>query len=104
MALGAVTAYKAISSATSIMTHQSGDSYANQVISNNMKYAGYTMAVAASGPAAGFVIAGIAINEVANAIAYSINYRFDRALEGDQIRNMTVIAGDVAYGRKRGGG
>ena len=58
--------------------------------------------LAMSGPAAPFVAAGIAVNEIANGIVGGINYRFDRALEGDQIRNMKVIAGDMSYGRRRG--
>lgn len=58
--------------------------------------------IAMSGPAAPFVAAGIAVNEIANGIVEGINYRFDRALEGNQIRNMKIVAGDVSYGRRRG--
>ena len=101
-ALGSAIAYKTVSSAVAVHQHKSGDSYANAQLNNMVKLAGYGTMLAISGPAAPFVAAGIAVNEIANGIVEGINYRFDRALEGNQIRNMKIIAGDVSYGRRRG--
>lgn len=95
-------AWKTVNSAVQVQQHKSGDSYANAQLSNVMKLAGYGTALAMSGPAAPFVAAGIAVNEIANGIVEGINYRFDRALEGNQIRNMKIVAGDLSYGRRRG--
>ena len=101
-AAGSALVWKAADSAVNVAKHRSGDSYANAQLNNAMKVVGYGTAIAMSGPAAPFVAAGIAVNEIANGIVGGINYRFDRALEGDQIRNMKVIAGDMSYGRRRG--
>ena len=101
-AAGSALVWKAADSAVNVAQHRSGDSYANAQLNNAMKIVGYGAALAMSGPAAPFVAAGIAVNEIANGIVGGINYRFDRALEGDQIRNMKVIAGDMSYGRRRG--
>ena len=101
-AAGSALAWKAADSAVKVAQHRSGDSYANAQLNNAMKIVGYGTAIAMSGPAAPFVAAGIAVNEIVNGVVGGINYRFDRALEGDQIRNMKVIAGDMSYGRRRG--
>lgn len=102
-AAGVAFAWKAVSATSQLYQHRSGDSYANAQLNNGIKLGGYAAAIAMSGPAAPVVAAGIAVNEIISGIVGNANYRFDRALEGDQIRNMKVIAGDISYGRRRGG-
>lgn len=101
-ALGAATVYKTASTVLSIYSHQTKDSQTTERINMGMKYAGYGMAIAMSGPAMPFVAAGIIGNEVANSIAMHSNYKYDRALEGSKIANITASVGDLSYGRKRG--
>lgn len=101
-AAGAALAWKTADSMVSVAQHRSGDSHANAQLNNAMKLAGYGTALAMSGPAAPLVAAGIAVNEIANALVQSSNYRFDRRQESNQIRNIQTIAGDVSYGRNRG--
>lgn len=56
-----------------------------------------------SGPFAPIVAAGIAVNETVNYAVNAINFNYDRNLEGRQITNIKLLAGDVSYGRNRGG-
>lgn len=102
-ALGAATALKTAHSAISVANHRSGDVSKVESRNRTVKFMGYGAALAVSGPAAGFVAAGIAVNEVVNTISHRMNYKYDRALEGSKIRNIAASAGDLAYGRRRGG-
>ena len=103
-ALAVSTAYKALQSSVNITQHQSGDAYFNKQINNGLKLAGYASMIAVSGPLAGFVTAGIAINEVGEAVTGLINYNFDRKLERQEITNSLALAGNASYGRNRGVG
>lgn len=103
-ALAAAAAYKTIQSSVAVIQHQSGDAYQNQQINNGIKLAGYVGAIAFSGPLAGFVAAGIAVNEIANIVTGSMNYEFDRRLERQEITNTLALAGNASYGRNRGVG
>ena len=102
-ALGAGTAYKVVNSAINIHQHKSGNSYANAQINNTMKFASYGVALAMSGPLAPAVAAGIAINEIGNAVTSSINYSYDRKQDRNKAKNIAIVAGNMSYGRNRGG-
>jgi len=101
--LGVVAAYKTAYSTVAVVQHQSRDSYYNDQISLNMRAASYGAALAFSGPAAPFVAAGIAANEVANGITEALNYNFDRRIDRSRIVNIKSLASDISYGRSRGG-
>lgn len=68
-----------------------------------MKIAGYGAALAMSGPAAPLVAAGIIGNEVINAISAGAQYNYNLKLERQQITNMKAVAGNMSYGRNKGG-
>lgn len=102
-ALGAAVALKTAHSAVSVANHRSGDISKVESRNRTVKFAGYGAAIAMSGPAAGFVAAGLAVNEIVNTVSHRMNYKYDRALEGSKIRNVAASAGDLAYGRRRGG-
>lgn len=102
-ALGAGTAYKVVNSAINIHQHKSGNSYANAQINNTMKFASYGVALAMSGPLAPAVAAGIVINEIGNGVTSSINYSYDRKQDRNKAKNIAIVAGNMSYGRNRGG-
>lgn len=101
-AMASAAAWKIASSAVQIQSHRSGDSHANANMNNAMKLAGYGAAIAASGPAAPFVAAGIVLNEAISGTVGAINYNYDRRMGGLQRQNMAALAGNVSYGRRGG--
>lgn len=68
-----------------------------------MKLVGYGAALAMSGAAAPLVAVGIIGNEIINVISDSAQYNYNLKLERQQITNMKAVAGNISYGRDRGG-
>jgi len=100
---GIALAWRGASAVSQVAQHKNGDAYANAQMNNAMKLASYGSAIAMSGPAAPFVASAIAINEVVTGFTARANYNYDRTLETQQIQSMKALAGDVSYGRRRGG-
>jgi hypothetical protein len=103
-ALTTVALYKTIGSSIAVTKHQSGDSYYNQQLSNVVKSATYIGAIALAGPSAGFVAAGIVVNELADIATGLMTFNFDRKIERHEITNNMIAAGNASYGRMRGVG
>lgn len=101
-ALAKAAAYKAIAASINITQHRSGDTYYNQQLSNATRMSSYGAVLAMSGPAAPAVLVGIVANELVDLAVQSSNYKYDRRLEGHQIQNTKMLAGNVSYGRNRG--
>jgi hypothetical protein len=101
--IGVAAAWKTASTALELQAYTSGDSYANARNANMMKAATYGSVLAMSGPAAPLVGALIVANELAGAYTERVKYNYDRKLERAEITNITSIAGDISYGRNRGG-
>lgn len=101
-ALGAMVARQTASALIDHRQHTSGDAYVNAQLDNQMKLISYGALIAGSGPLAGFVAAGLVINEGISGISQVAKYNYDRKLERQQITNMQVVAGNTSYGRNRG--
>lgn len=101
-ALGAMVTRQTAAALIDHRQHTSGDAYVNAQLDNQMKLISYGAMIAGSGPLAGFVAAGIVINEGISAISQVAKYNYDRKLERQQISNIQVVAGDISYGRNRG--
>lgn len=84
------------------MNYTSGDSAANKQRAMGMKMATYGAAILATGGNP-LVIAGIIGNELISAGVDAYKYSHDRKMERGQIMNMANVAGDISYGRRRGG-
>lgn len=105
----------AIATTRAIVDHQitmrkytSGDAYHNAQLDNMMKGANYAASLGMAGVAFGPVGmaitgVGITINEVANFAKQSQQFKYDRQLEGFALQNTQAIAGNISYGRPRGG-
>lgn len=106
----------AIATTRAIVDHQitmrkytSGDAYHNAQLDNMMKGANYAASLGMAGVAFGPIGIGVAgigitINEVANFAKQSQQFKYDRQLEGFALQNAQAIAGNISYGRPRGGG
>ncbi len=92
-------AWKVANTTVELHNYTSGDSYANTVRSNQMKLASYAAAFAFN-PLIGFAMVG---NEAVNAFVEGKKYDYDRKLERGEITNIIQIAGDISYGKARGG-
>ncbi|NLZ45519.1 MAG: hypothetical protein GX896_02390 [Clostridiales bacterium] len=101
-ALGAMVTRQTAAALIDHRQHTSGDAYVNAQLDNQMKLISYGALIAGSGPLAGFVAAGLVINEGISAISQVAKYNYDRKLERQQISNIQVVAGDISYGRNRG--
>ena len=101
-ALGAMVIRQTASALIDYRQHTSGDAYANAQLNNQMKLISYGAMIAGSGPLAGFVAAGLFVNEGISAISQGAKYDYDRSLERQQITNVKALAGNVSYGRNRG--
>lgn len=101
-ALGAMVTRQTAAALIDHRQHTSGDAYMNAQLDNQMKLISYGALIAGSGPLAGFVAAGLAINEAISGISQVAKYNYDRKLERQQISNIQVVAGDISYGRNRG--
>jgi len=101
-------ALKGQRTAISLKQHRSGDSFYNDQLNNSMKLTQYGLALgygALKGGPIGFgvVAAGIAINEGINLAVQNANFNYDRKMDTLYIHNITQTAGDISYGRRRGG-
>lgn len=101
-ALGAMVARQTAAALIDYRQHTSGDAYVNAQLDNQMKLISYGAMIAGSGPLAGFVAAGLFVNEGISGISQAATYNYDRKLERQQITNMQIVAGNTSYGRNRG--
>lgn len=101
--LGVAAAWKTADALVDRTKYRSGDSYQNRQLDISMKIAGYGAALAMSGAAAPLVAVGIIGNEIINVISDSAQYNYNLKLERQQITNMKAVAGNISYGRDRGG-
>ena len=100
--LGMAAAWKVAQTSIELKNYKSGNAYENAQRSNNMKVASYGAVLLATGfnP---IVITGIVGNELVGAYSENEKYKYDRKLERIEITNITQIAGNISYGRNRGG-
>lgn len=101
-ALGAMVIRQTASALIDYRQHTSGDAYVNAQLDNQMKLISYGTVIAGSGPLAGFIAAGLLVNEGISGISQVATYNYERKLERQQISNMQVVAGNISYGRNRG--
>ena len=99
--------FKLANTYISYKQHRSGDSYYNDQLNNDMRRARYAIALGYSakfGPKGVAVAAvGIAINEGINFATQNANFNYDRMMDTEYIHNVKQVAGDISYGRRRGG-
>ena len=107
-ATGTIAINSLIQSQINMATHRSGDSYRNQKMANTASagssLASVGIAGAIWGPTAAVAFAAnFAISTGFSLHTQNANYKFDRMMDTHYIHNIEQVAGDVSYGRVRGG-